>query len=168
MSIIVLTLLAAPIHALRMIRNAFLALLALALPVFGGGLKIEELGEQISGKDQMTQADIDGKLVVAHLWEAHCGACKTAVPAFQKEIRSGGKQVVPLILHRNDKVELAKETAKGMRLKLPVFHGSEDVRFKAKTWPCVIIVKPDGEVLYNGSPGEAYEKALRAAKKELR
>ena len=140
----------------------------LLLPVLGDPVTLEDLGTQISGKPTLTKSDLEGKLLVVHLWEAHCGACKTAVPAFEKEMRTKKKYATAVIVHRNDKQELAESVADDLRLKIPVFHGAKRIpQLKGKGWPCAIIISPTGEVLYEGSPGKDFDKALRIAKKTL-
>ena len=144
-----------------------ISLLAL-LPVLGDPIKLEDLGTQIVGKPTLTEADLEGKLLVIHLWEAHCGACKSAVPAFEKEMRGKKKYTTAIIVHRNDKQELAESVADDLRLKIPVFHGPKRVpQLKGSTWPCAIIISPTGEVLYDGKPGKDFDKALREGKKTL-
>jgi hypothetical protein len=140
----------------------------LLLPAFGDPISINDLGTQISGKEKLTQADLDKKLLVAHLWQAHCQVCETAVPAFEKEMRGKKSYTTPIILHSFDKEELAVSVADDLNLKIPVFHKPKKLpQFKMNGWPCVIIITPDGEVAYSGAPGKDFEKALRSAKKDL-
>ncbi|MFC7339595.1 TlpA family protein disulfide reductase [Haloferula chungangensis] len=141
---------------------------ALVLPLLADPVKLDDLGTQIVGKPALTQSDLEGKLLVVHLWEAHCGACRTAVPAFEKEMRSKKKYATAVIVHRHDKQELAESVADDLGLKLPVFHNPKKIpQLKMKTWPCAIIITPDGEVAYSGSPGKDFDKALRDARKSL-
>ena len=60
---------------------------------------------------------------------------------------------------------MAKDKAKDLKLKLPVYHGKAP---KTETWPNVIIYDVDGKVIYNGKQNREFESILNKALKAKR
>lgn len=114
----------------------------------------------------LTQADLEGKIVVAHQWQAHWGGCPSSLKVFEKIARrKKTKPIVFQVWHSADSTDLAKKNAKDLKLKLPIYHGNY-IKFEA--WPNVLIFDGDGKIIYNGKPDKKFERALNKAVRDMK
>ena len=124
-----------------------------------------KLDQKISGPT-LHAADLAGRPIVIHQWQAHCGTCPPTLAAFEKLAGRRGKKAAYLIWHFNDPAEMAKDKSRDLDLKLPVYHGSRipwDDKFGEVAWPHVVLVSAQGEIVYMGKQDKAFDKALKKA-----
>jgi hypothetical protein len=122
-----------------------------------------KIDQWVSG-EKIDPADAQGRPIVLHQWQAHCGRCPSSLEDFEKMARrKKSSGALFMIWHSYDKVELAKEKSDDLDLDLPVYHGKAikwDGTFGKPIWPHVVVMKPDGKVVYMGEPNRDFNKAL--------
>ncbi len=124
------------------------------------------LGKWVSGEKLNAEA-LAGKPIVLHVWQAHCGACPPKLLEFEKIARRKKKSgAVFLVWHSADKISLAQSKSKKIDLKIPVYHGKRfkwnKKKFGDQVWPHVVILKPDGEIVYMGKADRDFTIALKS------
>lgn len=122
-----------------------------------------KLDQRVSG-DEIEPAVAAGRLIVLHQWQAHCGRCPASLNDFEKLARrKKSTGALFMIWHSHDKIELAKKKSDDLDLGLPVYHGGMiqwDKTFGEFVWPHVIVMNPDGKVVYMGEPNRDFNKVL--------
>ena len=121
-------------------------------------------GEKLEGTEH------SGKPIVIHPWEAYCARCPASLEDFEKFAkRKRNLDAVFMIWHNNSKFKMAQDKSEALELTLPVYHGRSikwDDKFGEFVWPHVIIMQPDGEIVYQGAADRDFEKALKEVSQE--
>jgi len=122
---------------------------------------------------KLTQDDLDGKIVVFHVWNAYCGACVSKVKDFNDTARRKRKSgATYMIWHYYSDYKLAvKNSAKYELDDVAIYHGKglgkwDEEKWGKMPWPFVGIMNKSGEIIYLGAEDRAFEKRVKALLEE--
>lgn len=129
------------------------------------GLKFPlKLNNHVSGPDIPSEISPATPIVI-HQWQAYCQRCPASLDDFEKFARRNRKSgALFMIWHSHNKIEMAKSKSENLDLDLPIYHGSLirwDKQFGENVWPQVIIMQPNGEIVYMGAPDREFKKKLK-------
>jgi thiol-disulfide isomerase/thioredoxin len=127
--------------------------------------------------EPLTMKKLRGKVVLVHFWTNGCFNCKNNYPHYKAwQQRYAGKDVVILGIHtpettgERDIERIAKQADK-YGLKFPIAVDNDRANWNAwnnRVWPTVYVVDRrgvvrygwEGELTYNGAPGEENVRKL--------